>query len=919
MGLGFLRSLCRRAAPLLALLLAMAALAPAPALACADGGCVSAGPRLASVGSSRGALLNALVNQLTGSSLNLTVADWNSVAAGDVSLLRLLNALQARLGVSSPATALTTNASLADVVAAAATAATGENRTALAAALGPLQSGLGLAAGSIRLGDLLVTDGGLGETRINTLSLVTGAVQLYNRRNVATTSAPVTVSGADLGLGSVLQQVKLQAQVVEPPVYVCGPAGSSFHTATMRIKLDIDLVSLNVNTGVLTALVGISSATLQLAHLDLYLEVARANGIIAAVDAVSGALSVQATPGVADVYLGLIDDALFYNRARAINPATDLKPAVIGALKINALPAVAVTARAAARGQAPSASMLSFNGPYPQTRTAYTQAGFVNTLLATLGGSLQIGVVPSLGLLDAAVLPVLNLLLQGVVSPLVGTLLSGLVDPLLELLGVRLGEVDVTAGGSFRVCGLSGSVYGDSNHNARRDVAEAGTGLALYAKLVPAATPAGPALAVAAVDAATGLYSFTKVGVGHYLVVVNGSNAPAAVTPAAPAGWIGTEAPTLSRGVVLSADVSGQHFGLFHGSTVAGRVFQDTGAGGGTPHNAQRDGTEAGLPGRVLRLLDGTGTVEIDRTATADQGAYTLWIPAAAAGAVIVAQAGLEGAQADGASWISVGGSAGTTGGSYSLVADRTSFGAAAGQRYTGVDFADVPANRFDTEGQQAALPGTVVFYPHRFTAGSAGVLTLSAAGPAGGTWGVVLYDDTDCNGRLDAGEPAVAAPRAVVAAQAVCIVAKVAVPAEASWGSQYPLAVAARLAYANHTLVGEHTRTDVTVVGDDSDAGLRLAKQVDKATAVQGDALVYTIAYSNQGSAALTALRIHDRTPAYTVFVSADCGTPPPGGPACSVAAQPAAGAAGPVEWRFTGPLAPGGAGWVRMVVQLQ
>lgn len=896
---------------LLPWLLCLALFAPT-AQACTDGGCVSAGPRLASVNSTRALLLNGLLGQLAGSSLSLGLADWQALASGELSLLPVVSALQGQLGVSSPSTALASSVGLGQLLSAAASAATANGQAGLAAALGALQPQLALAPGTLRLGDLLVTDGGLADTRINALALVSGAVQLYNHRNLLTTPAPVGLSGSALGLGGLVQGVRLQAQVLEPPAYVCGPAGSSFHSAAMRIRLGIDLVAVNVDTGALTALVGVSSASLQLSRLDLYLEVARASGLLAVVDAVAGALTVQATPGVADVYLGQVADALFFNRSRAVQPATDLQPGVIGALRVNALN-VAVTARGSARGQAPSASLLSFGGPYPQTLTAYTGAGFVQALVGSLAGSLAVGVSPSLGLLDAVVLPLLKTLVQGALQPLLGPLLGGLADPLLALLGVRLGEVDVTAGGAFRLCGLAGSVYADTDHDARRGAAEAGTGLALYAKLLPAARPAGPAQAVAVVDAATGRYSFGPVGVGSYQVVINGSSTAASVAPAVPAGWLGTEAAGFVRSVTLATDLADQHFGAFHGSSVAGRLHQDTGIGGGTPHNGLRDGGEPALPGRTLRLLDAAGQAEIGRATSAADGSYLLWLPAAAAGPVQVAKVGSAG-------WVPVAGSAGNTGGAHALPADATAFVAASGQRYTGVDFADVPASRLDTDGQQAALPGTVVFFAHRFVAGTAGLLTFStqlAAADADAAAAVVLHADTDCNQRIEADEPVLSAPLPVVAGQQSCLVARLAVPAQAAPGSRYALTVTARLAYAQHSLVGEHQRADLALVTDGSDAALRLSKQVDKAVATIGDTLTYSIAYANQGTAALQAVRLHDRTPAWTRFVSADCGPQP--APACSVVAMPPVGGEGAVEWRLDGLLAPAAQGSVRMTVRVQ
>lgn len=886
---------------------------PHMALACSDGGCVAAGPRLASVSSGRSVLLNGLLGQMAGTNLNLSMADWNALATADLGLLKLLTALQSQLGVASPTTALQAQVSLSQLVAAAG-AATGGGQASAVAALGSLQSQLGLLAGTVRLGDLLVTDGGLGDTRINALALVTGALQLYNTRNVATTSTPVMLSGTSLGLGSVLQGVQLSAQVVEPPVYVCGPAGSSFHTAALRVRLGLDLVALDVNTGLLTALVGVSSASLQLAHLDLYVEVARADGILSVVDAVAGALTVQVAPGVADVYIGQISDAVFYSRSRAIQPATDLSPAVVGALKLNGVN-VGVTLRGRARGQAPSATSLFFSSPYPQTRTAYTQAGFANALLASLVGSFEVGVTPSLGALDAVVLPVLRTLVQTSLSPVLGNLLGSLVNPLLELLGVRLGEVDVTAGGSFRVCGITGSVYADQNHDARRGPTESGTGLALYAKLVPATQTAGPAVAVAIVDPQTGNYAFSRVGVGSYLVVVNGSGSVTQVTPAVPAGWLGTEAGGFSRSFSLTAELADQHFGVYAGSTLAGRVHLDTGVGGGIANNGLREGDEPPLQGSVIRLLDAGGQQEIDRAATGQDGSFLLWLPTGSVGAVQVVQQG-------GAAWVSTGGSAGSTGGSYVLTTDRSSFVAAAGQRYVGIDFADVPASRLDTEGQQTTSPGTVVFYPHRFTAGTAGTLSLQGAPAAAAPgWTAQVYEDLDCNGRLDAGEAVLVPGRTLVGGQSVCVVVKVQVPPEASPGQRTAWVLTARFSLANSALVAEHAQADVTAVSDPAQAALRLSKQVDVTSALPGDMLTYTIVYVNQGAASLQAVVLRDSTPAYTSFVDADCGTSSPASPplpACVVLTQPAAGSSGLVAWMLDGDLLPGARGAVRLRVRV-
>src|SRR5438094_940794 len=66
-----------------------------------------AGPRLVSVDSNQSAVLQGVFNSLLpGSYVNLTVLDWNAIANAGVNLSSYFTALEARLGVSTPAEAL---------------------------------------------------------------------------------------------------------------------------------------------------------------------------------------------------------------------------------------------------------------------------------------------------------------------------------------------------------------------------------------------------------------------------------------------------------------------------------------------------------------------------------------------------------------------------------------------------------------------------------------------------------------------------------------------------------------------------------------------------------------------------------------------------------------------------------------------
>lgn len=454
-----------RSIVLLAVVAGMLLLTPAQTqAACTGGACVGAGPRLASVNSTRGALLNALMGNLLGSSLNLSVLDWNAIATNDVNLGLVITSLQSQLGVSTPSQVLTTSATGNQILTALIAAANSTGNTTLVSALNNLRSSINGLSGTIMLGDFLnvsVPSGALTGVNINTLDFLTGVIQLYNYRNVVGTPTPVTISGAALGLGVTLTSVQLSAQVVEPPVFRCGGAGTTFHTATIRVKLALDLVDLNPAAGALNIPLTTSGAAVTLGQIDLYLEVARADGTITAINAVSHAVTMQVTPGVADAYLGAIADSLFWNRARALNATTDLSYGTIGSLTINST-TVAIRAKAYARGQAPFTSTLTFNGPFPQTQTASTSAVFAANLLDSLFTNLTLQLSPSLGVLDAVLLPLLKPIVTTALTSPLTTVLGSLVDPLLELLGVGLGEADVTVFGYGEYCtptlGLAKSV-----------------------------------------------------------------------------------------------------------------------------------------------------------------------------------------------------------------------------------------------------------------------------------------------------------------------------------------------------------------------------------------------------------------------------------------------------------------------------
>lgn len=459
---------------------------------------------------------------------------------------------------------------------------------------------------------------------------------------------------------------------------------------------------------------------------------------------------------------------------------------------------------------------------------------------------------------------------------------------------------------------LAGTVYADANHNASLDAGESGTGVSgLYVKLAPASggTCQSPATSAAAVNPVSGAYSLGNVAPGNYCLILDGNNTLSDIAPARPTGWVGTQ----NAGGIIQLTIGGappapQNFGLYNGSTLSGTVFADTGAGsGGVGNNGTQDGGESGIANVAVNTSAGAAV----SATTGGSGGYILWIPASTTGTLTITPAAPSG-------YLATGGSAGSSGGSYTR--PSVGFTPTAGNSYTGVSFGLVPGNTLGPNGAQTAQPGTTVTYAHSFTAGSGGQVTFSlsnSATPASPAWTQVLYQDSDCNGVLDAGEPQISAPTNVVAGQKVCLIVKQFVPAGAASGAQNSVTLSATFTYtnANPALVASLSANDITTVGPPG--ALALSKLVGNVTqggatgtavnANPGDTLQYALTAVNNGTQPLSTLVINDATPAFTTFVSAACpGTLPSGISGCSVSTQPAVGAAGSLQWTFTGSLAP-------------
>lgn len=480
------------------------------------------------------------------------------------------------------------------------------------------------------------------------------------------------------------------------------------------------------------------------------------------------------------------------------------------------------------------------------------------------------------------------------------------------------------ASATLRVNGytLSGTVYDDRNANSVLDAADQPLTPALYVKL---ATRAGsvcqsPATHVVQTDAA-GAYSVVGVRDGDYCLLIDTSSSNSDLTVTLPAGYASTEAPGGLRTLTVAASNVGQlNFGLFRGARIDGIVFEDNGSASGIAHDGLRNGGEIGLNGvRVSARHASCSNGLCAEALTDSEGRFQFLLPTTGT------LSSFKIAESNPAGRVSVSGLAGNTGGSYARTPDDITFTLVPGNTYGSLSFGDVLQPTWLADAQLNIRPDGVVFYSHVFTAKTAGTVSFSSVStpaPAFAGWSQLLYLDSNCNQVLDAGETAYASGTTVpvVAEQKVCVLLRQTVASNASMGIRNSTVLTATFRYTNVTpaLTTALDNTDITTVSLLS-SGLILIKQVDKATALPGEALNYTITYRNGSNQPLDTIEIKDVTPAYTTFVSGGCNTPLPQSiSACRLATFPSPGRAGDLMWTLTGQLQPGLEGSVRFRVMI-
>lgn len=385
------------------------------------------GSRLARV---EGGAINGLLGGLLGTTVSLSVMDYEGLARARIDLFGFARRLASRAAISALTfdEVVRAQVRIGDIVLAAQDAAREQGTGSDAiAALGRLAAAASSSSLRVNL-QSLVSFGSYGGRRLSedvplkaslsALDLVSAAAQIANGSRQLDLGLAVNVPG----LASVSLKLGIGERPVGTSMVRVSRTGTSVHTAQTRLLLTLTLVG---------------SGQASLVRLPLYLELASATARLTSVscgagDVASSRVTLGVTPAVADAWIGQVSNAEFSNFSTRPNP-----PA---ATLLNLAGLAKVTGRAHVTIANTSETPVSFSYAEIQRidkKTTSTQ-NFVASLLSRLVGDLDLRVeLLGLGLPLPGLEGAVSGVIAGAAAPLDQVLTS-----LLNTLGIGLGQAD---------------------------------------------------------------------------------------------------------------------------------------------------------------------------------------------------------------------------------------------------------------------------------------------------------------------------------------------------------------------------------------------------------------------------------------------------------------------------------------------
>ncbi|HER43547.1 MAG TPA: DUF11 domain-containing protein, partial [Candidatus Eisenbacteria bacterium] len=203
--------------------------------------------------------------------------------------------------------------------------------------------------------------------------------------------------------------------------------------------------------------------------------------------------------------------------------------------------------------------------------------------------------------------------------------------------------------------------------------------------------------------------------------------------------------------------------------------------------------------------------------------------------------------------------------GYYSLSPDTVPVAALSAGDTARVFFADVMGPIFTPNQNTSAPAGGFADFAHTIAAGTAGQASLSAAPPAG--WVEAFYRDNNGDGLLDSGDTMLSSADldldpAVPGRDVVPVIMRIYIPPAVPAGTVEVIGVRLEQVFAGTAVTARADLLDGVQVLAAASGLLRLVKEADLAAAQPGEAITYTISFSNPGTESVQEIEIIDILP---------------------------------------------------------
>jgi uncharacterized membrane protein len=385
------------------------------------------GSRLLSV---NGGLLNAILGSMLGTTLSLSVMDYQSLASANIDAFSFLSAVATRANLTAATynTVLTSNIKVSDIIAAMLSAQQAANGASSATtALSTISQAMSGVTTQMQLGSLIDVGpyAGLPAGTQPQAGVTVSLLDLLNATAAVANGTHQIVTGLNISLPGIAS-VSLVATIGERPQgsnwLAIGAQGASVHTAQTRVLLSIQLLG---------------SGTVPAVNLPVYVEIASGTATLNAVSCgypniTSSSVTLGVTPGIVNAWIGNVTPADMNNFTTEPNP-----PA---ATLVN-LGLITVTGRANAHmgNTTPTNVSFSYADIQAQTKKTVTTTNFTSSLTSSLLGNLSLTInVGPLGL----PIPGLGGTVTGIISGATSSV-DQLLASVLQTLGVGIGQADV--------------------------------------------------------------------------------------------------------------------------------------------------------------------------------------------------------------------------------------------------------------------------------------------------------------------------------------------------------------------------------------------------------------------------------------------------------------------------------------------